>query len=111
RPVAEHPFFPALRLLPLAEPAPDDHELGCHSTGLSEETRALGLFEVAVEIARKHALETAVGQRELESVADHELSVRHPPPGAIHHCLALVEPDHLAPEVSRQEARAAGDVE
>ena len=57
------------------------------------------------------SLERVVFERKLERVAANEGGLRRLAPGLVEHRLALVEADHLAREMARQEAGAAGHVE
>jgi hypothetical protein len=111
RSVLEHPLLPALRLVTTAEHRADDDELARYATRLGEEGSSLGLFEVAVEVAREQALERLVRERQVECVASDELGSGRLPAGDLEHPRARIEPDHLSAEVPSQEAGSAGHVE
>src|SRR5262249_29577510 len=109
--VVEDAVFPA-RCRQLGPPQrADDHELGGDSPRLREEANALGLLQVAVEVAREKAIERAVVERKLESVTLDECGVRRLLGGDREHLVTLVEPDDLATEVPGHEACSTRDVE
>jgi glutamate formiminotransferase / 5-formyltetrahydrofolate cyclo-ligase len=111
RAVFQHAFLPALERVARTGDRRHDDELACDPASLGEEARALGLLEVAVEVAGEHAVELAVLERQRESVTGDEPRGGHLLARDVEHPLALVEADDVAAEMARQEAGAAGDIE
>src|SRR5205823_4639006 len=96
RPVLEDAFLPALARLASVPHAADDDELRRHASRLAEEAVPVLLDEVAVEVARKEALEALIRKGEVERIPHDERRVRRLPAGNLDHRLALVEADDLA---------------
>ena len=88
----------------------DDDELAGNSPRLGEEGRALGTFEVAVEVPGEDAIEAAVGKRERERIALDIDGARRLTARLVEHRLALVEADDVAAQVPCEESGTAGDV-
>src|SRR5262249_36385196 len=103
RAVPEDALFVALDRIAGAGNRRDDDELRCHAARLGEEALALGLLEVAVEVAREHAVERPGLEWERERVALDERR-RRPIPRECEHPLALVQSDHVAAQVTREKA-------
>src|SRR5581483_2295462 len=89
----------------------DDDELVRDPRCLLEEPLAVRALQVAVEVTGEEAAEAAVVERESEGVALDERRLRRLLRSLVEHAAALVEPDDLAREMTRQEAGAARDVE
>src|SRR5204863_6541523 len=111
RAVVEHAFLIAFEWIVVAGYGRDDDELPRDSPRFGEETPALVRFEMAVEVAREHAVELTVPEGQLERVAVDEACVwcllaRHR-----EHPFALVEPDDVTGQVTCEETGAASDVE
>ena len=92
--------------------AVDDDELARDPARLGEEARALGLLEVAVEVARVKTGRSCRPGTAARARRPRRTSRRAPVARASSSIArALVEPDDVARQVLREEAGAAGDVE
>src|SRR5581483_1591909 len=111
RSVLQHSLLPLEARLAAVQRGVEDDELGRDPPRLGEEASPVVLLEVTVEVAREHAVERAVLERQREGVALHVRRGGRLLAGDADHLLALVEADDLAGEVARDEPRAAGDVE
>src|SRR2546426_3323938 len=78
RPVPEHALLHADGGRIGSHRGIDDHELAGDAACFVEETQAVRLFEVSVEMAREQAVEFAVLERERERLTRHERACRNP---------------------------------
>ena len=111
RPVVEHTLLVlGVDVRALARRV-DEDQLARDAATLGDEALALFAFEVAIQEAREHAVEAAVGERQVERVSLDEARVRCLAPRLVEHLPRLVEPGDVAVQVAREEAGAARDVE
>ena len=96
RTVVEYALLPTLDEVAWSADASDDDELRCDAARLLQKTLPLPFFEVAVEVAREHAIEATVREGQRERVSNDERRVRHPLSSDLDHGFTLIEAHDVA---------------